>query len=913
MNLFDMEFVELLERVEAPAKVLEKYKDDPNIYISFTSAVTPREGKWGTGTTANKTTTKIGMNPMSSYDTPIGIYTYPLKAYWAIISDYDRIPFVKEAPYVYVLRPKNPGNVALNSTYSQQDYINDKESLQEIFSKFDLEAMTNSIDSHYDRTPLQSFMSLTRSIARKIVATSLPNGKVPVIWTQIMRRFYDGISDDTGDSIIHGNEPTQAVFWNMAYLKTVDFIDRTKGGKDTYYDNKSKWKGVGSFKRILPDSKITKDGNDLIETDKNGRLIQKYDTTYNKQILLNIYYPSGNLEKEKKGNYTITYSDESNQKNISSEDGDGIVTAFEYHPNDQLKSMTTSDGKYITHYNLGGDVVFKKEGNESTSYLYHDEPNDNKVKLKVYREPGQKIETFYDEKGAEYASLIYDGADNLIRAESIERWPNGYTKERKVEDPNGKILEHEVNDAQGERIYRKDSDGDIRQYIRWPNGGVRAMYKNGELYSARNEDGDLVYEIKYTGEYTHILGPYGRKIATYKNGDLHLAYTSSEDPIIVIQIDGSVSYYTYYPNGTVKTISRISPDPTNNTYNTNYRNGEVKTIINTYKYTSYWNNYDSTARFTYNRVTGAIVLRRKDGKTSYRYNPEDNEHFLKTYTKDGILEHIDDFLTGKRSTYDEYGNLEGESRIPESSEPLYIKYIGLEDKIKNFLTNPKAPKLPEHIKPSLEGDEIYMGISPTIEDTYGLEPKNESTRMKTKFDTEFETLLEMYTTGDGGIDIDRAYELFRDEYMKSTGKAWSKDKFMQRAGNWQFYGDQNGFIAVRPQQSGFVKFVGAAGSDKSKYKGFKELAAKNLPLWGMVDDKIAGLLTKLGFRGPNKLELFAFKKLMTPEKMASVLGGATIESIDGSKVTMTYPDIGTVVKYFVAAPQYWKKIRGNII
>jgi hypothetical protein len=81
----------------------------------------------------------------------------------------------------------------------------------------------------------------------------------------------------------------------------------------------------------------------------------------------------------------------------------------------------------------------------------------------------------------------------------------------------------------------------------------------------------------------------------------------------------------------------------------------------------------------------------------------------------------------------------------------------------------------------------------------------------------------------------------------------------------------------------------------------------------MVDDKIFGLLQKMGYRGPNMIELFAFKKFMTPEKMASVLGGAVINKIEGNKVTLTYPDIGTVTKYYIASPQYWKKIRGNII
>ena len=47
------------------------------------------------------------------------------------------------------------------------------------------------------------------------------------------------------------------------------------------------------------------------------------------------------------------------------------------------------------------------------------------------------------------------------------------------------------------------------------------------------------------------------------------------------------------------------------------------------------------------------------------------------------------------------------------------------------------------------------------------------------------------------IDLDRAYELFTASYQKGTGTSWSKAKFMQRASNWTFYGDNDGYVAVR--------------------------------------------------------------------------------------------------------------------
>jgi hypothetical protein len=60
------------------------------------------------------------------------------------------------------------------------------------------------------------------------------------------------------------------------------------------------------------------------------------------------------------------------------------------------------------------------------------------------------------------------------------------------------------------------------------------------------------------------------------------------------------------------------------------------------------------------------------------------------------------------------------------------------------------------------------------------------------------------------IDLDRAFDIFNQSYIKSTGKSWEKDKFVERAQNWTFFGDANGYVAVRVQHGGMVKVVGVA-------------------------------------------------------------------------------------------------------
>lgn len=155
------------------------------------------------------------------------------------------------------------------------------------------------------------------------------------------------------------------------------------------------------------------------------------------------------------------------------------------------------------------------------------------------------------------------------------------------------------------------------------------------------------------------------------------------------------------------------------------------------------------------------------------------------------------------------------------------------------------------------------------------------------------------------LDLDKAYTVFKNEYLSKTGKAWDKDTFKYTASNWQFYGDENGYVALRQQNSGYYKLVASAGSNKSKYKALKEITDKHLPVWGLVTKDIASLLVKFGYKQPNFIE----RKILLSKISSSVLGSSSIKNIndDGSIVIHQSGGIGDVVKYFVGSPEYWKK------
>jgi hypothetical protein len=164
------------------------------------------------------------------------------------------------------------------------------------------------------------------------------------------------------------------------------------------------------------------------------------------------------------------------------------------------------------------------------------------------------------------------------------------------------------------------------------------------------------------------------------------------------------------------------------------------------------------------------------------------------------------------------------------------------------------------------------------------------------------------------LDLDQAFVVFQQSYQKATGKAWDRDKFIERAQNWEFFGDNTGFLTVRPQKSGLIKLVGVAGHPKGIIKGINELQSKygNKPIWGMVSLELAKMAEKKGMKVlrvenniKNKL-LFSFFSKVIP---ASVFGDAKILGLnnDGT-LKFQYGDIGETDKILIGNTHYFDSL-----
>lgn len=155
--------------------------------------------------------------------------------------------------------------------------------------------------------------------------------------------------------------------------------------------------------------------------------------------------------------------------------------------------------------------------------------------------------------------------------------------------------------------------------------------------------------------------------------------------------------------------------------------------------------------------------------------------------------------------------------------------------------------------------------------------------------------------------VDRLVATFRNSYEAQTGSSWAEDKLLSRASNWTFYGDENGYLAVRKQASGMKKMVAVAGDPKSVLKGMAELQAEGGPIWGAVSGELANVAKKRGMIVPHLIPGGTMLvKALAAAIPASVFGGVKPEVADNGGIRMDYDDVGSTTKFFVGNKEYFQ-------
>ena len=232
-----------VHNIHLPAwKIIEKYKDDPNIFITFTKIP------------------KVGINPQSGYDTPLGIYCYPLKEtfdYYNVeeIKNFSKYPFPHNHNKIYVgiIKLKLPNSFYHNFPvlfteerlkivveYVKNMYDSDEEFANKFinndgdrtsFEEFIEYVFTEAKNFRsYGDWPSVKFWNLTRNVGI-ILANSdyrrydrLNTNRAALKWNVLLRYLgYSGLSDH-GYGLIHTSEPIQAVHLSMKDIEIIDII-----------------------------------------------------------------------------------------------------------------------------------------------------------------------------------------------------------------------------------------------------------------------------------------------------------------------------------------------------------------------------------------------------------------------------------------------------------------------------------------------------------------------------------------------------------------------------------------------------------------------------------------------------------------------------------------------------------------
>lgn len=230
-----LELFRLDERIEPLSVTLEPFKEARDVYVTYSDIE------------------KVGVNPQTGYNTPVGVYAYPLRPMFGDVIT-RAVPFAGDRNYVHVLQAT--GRVLDLFLYSQADYERDADKLMALYGnrlrisgKFldfirselpregwpddPLDAL-RFIGSSPERvfglvrefaegdarqkTPGGMIWNLTREIAQQLIeGQPRPGGgttpRAAIIWNQVLRALGYGVIDDRmGQGIIHRNEPIQAVF-----------------------------------------------------------------------------------------------------------------------------------------------------------------------------------------------------------------------------------------------------------------------------------------------------------------------------------------------------------------------------------------------------------------------------------------------------------------------------------------------------------------------------------------------------------------------------------------------------------------------------------------------------------------------------------------------------------------------------
>lgn len=201
------------------ADILEA-TNQPNCFVSFTEI------------------DKLGINPKSTYNTPLGIYSYPASYIMDRIggnNPMDNLPFAGNQPFANVFKAN--GNIVDLKHMQNSQAVDYYRLIAKLWAEHSGQSWKESVDmiemiikdsetySNFSEYVGGRFWYVTREIAHHLArkynspTKNTHNPSVPVAWNKLFRDIGIDGCVDFGVGIIHTSEPTQAVFFSIKSIQ----------------------------------------------------------------------------------------------------------------------------------------------------------------------------------------------------------------------------------------------------------------------------------------------------------------------------------------------------------------------------------------------------------------------------------------------------------------------------------------------------------------------------------------------------------------------------------------------------------------------------------------------------------------------------------------------------------------------
>lgn len=244
---------------------------------------------------------KLGINPKSKYETPLGIYAYPAE-YVHRVSSYGKksmdssVPFAGDNNFANIFSAK--GNIvdvpAMSTTDMNMYYDKMKKYWHDIVGGSYADA-ASEVNRLIDRSEYQSahsdraggrFWFVSMELAG-FISDQLQQ-KRTVSWNKLFRGIgIDGCVDN-GAGIIHTNEPTQAVFFSTSAIQnnkrvnnkySPSSVDLAKSKTELYKTAKydlDRMEPYDFFEKYIEVGGLLSNTNELNQVIKNPHTIKKF-------------------------------------------------------------------------------------------------------------------------------------------------------------------------------------------------------------------------------------------------------------------------------------------------------------------------------------------------------------------------------------------------------------------------------------------------------------------------------------------------------------------------------------------------------------------------------------------------------------------------------------------------------------